>query len=171
MSVQVVLKLGDIKGESIVDKHKEEIDVVSWSWGMTQTGSASTGSGGGSGAADVQDVIITKRVDCASPIIAGYCQTGSVIKGDAILTCIKVGGGDKPDKPNKVEYIKIKMSGIVMVSSVSHGQPETNNGKPTDLFLETISLHFSKIDFDYTTQDDKNTAKATIPSGTMSIGT
>lgn len=171
MSVQIVLKLGDIKGESIVEKHIEEIDVVAWSWGMTQSGSASKGAGGGSGAADVQDLTITKRVDVASPIIAGYCITGSVIKGDAILTCIKVGGGDNPAKPNKVEYIQMKMSGLVMISSFTAGQPEIVNGKPTDLFLETVSLHFSKVDYDYTSQDDKNVAKKTVPSGTMSIGT
>ncbi|HUL67278.1 MAG TPA: type VI secretion system tube protein Hcp, partial [Burkholderiaceae bacterium] len=43
------LKLGDIKGESTDDKHKDEIDVESWSWGASNPGSMARGGGGGTG--------------------------------------------------------------------------------------------------------------------------
>ncbi len=38
MAVDMFLKIGDVKGESRDDKHKDEIDVLSWSWGMSQSG-------------------------------------------------------------------------------------------------------------------------------------
>lgn len=165
MSVQIVLKLGDIKGESIVENHKEEIDVVSWSWGITQTGSSHVGSGGGAGAADVHDLTISKYVDKASPNIAKFCYTGAPIPAKTILTCIKVGGGT-PEKPNKVEFIKITMSGVVMISSFSPAGSGSD-----ERFLETITIHFSEVLYEYTTQTDKNAKGDTIPSGTIKVGT
>ena len=36
-------KIGDIKGESLDAKHKDEIEVLSWSWGVAQTGSMASG--------------------------------------------------------------------------------------------------------------------------------
>ena len=43
MAVDFFLKLDGIKGESADAKHKDEIDIESFSWGMTQTGSAHGG--------------------------------------------------------------------------------------------------------------------------------
>ena len=45
MSAKIFLKIGNIKGESTDSKHKDEIDVFSWSWGV------STPSSGGSAVA------------------------------------------------------------------------------------------------------------------------
>lgn len=165
MSVQIVLKLGDIKGESIVENHKEEIDVVSWSWGITQTGSSHIGSGGGAGSADVHDLTITKYVDKASPNIAKYCYTGAPMKGDVLLTCIKVGGGT-PEKPNKVEFVKIKMTGTVMVSSFSPAGAGSD-----ERFTETITIHFSEVLYEYTLQGKDNAKGDTVGSETIKVGT
>lgn len=33
----IFAKLGDIKGESMDDKHKDEIEVLSYSWGVTKS--------------------------------------------------------------------------------------------------------------------------------------
>jgi type VI protein secretion system component Hcp len=32
MAVDMFIKIGDIKGESKDDAHKEEVDVLAWSW-------------------------------------------------------------------------------------------------------------------------------------------
>ena len=40
----IFLKIGDIKGESVDDKHKDWIEVLSWSWG-TSTGTGKTKRG------------------------------------------------------------------------------------------------------------------------------
>ena len=39
MASDIFAKLGDIKGESIDDKHKDEIEVLSFSWGVANPGS------------------------------------------------------------------------------------------------------------------------------------
>src|SRR5213078_1710929 len=47
----IFVKLGDIKGESLDDKHKDEIEVMSYSWGVSNAGSMNYGTGGGEGKA------------------------------------------------------------------------------------------------------------------------
>ena len=43
--VDMFLKLTNIKGEAQDAKHKDEIDVLTWSFGMSQSGSAHGGTG------------------------------------------------------------------------------------------------------------------------------
>ena len=38
MAASIFARLGTIKGESRDAKHKDEIEVLSWSWGVSQTG-------------------------------------------------------------------------------------------------------------------------------------
>ena len=45
MASDIFAKIGDIKGESLDDKHKGEIEILSWSWGVTQSGTMSHGGG------------------------------------------------------------------------------------------------------------------------------
>ena len=40
----LISKLGDIKGKSLDNKHKDEIEVLSYSWGVTNAGSIGTGA-------------------------------------------------------------------------------------------------------------------------------
>ena len=47
MAVDMFLKIDGIKGESQDKKHKDQIDLMSWSWGASNAGSHSTGGGGG----------------------------------------------------------------------------------------------------------------------------
>ena len=41
MAVDIFAKIGDIKGESLDNKHKDEVEVLSWSWGVSQSGTLS----------------------------------------------------------------------------------------------------------------------------------
>src|SRR6266508_4265787 len=67
MASDIFAKIGDIKGESLDTKHKDEIEVLAWSWGVTQGGSMAHGGGGGQGKASFQDFHITHNIDKASP--------------------------------------------------------------------------------------------------------
>ena len=49
MAVDFFLKLDGIKGESADAKHKDEIDIESFSWGMTQPASSHLAGGAGAG--------------------------------------------------------------------------------------------------------------------------
>src|SRR5712692_11221584 len=93
MAVDMFIKIGDIKGESVDHAHKEEIDVLSWSWGLSQQGTMHQGGGGGAGKVNVQDLSFTKFVDKASPNLYKFCCSGKHYP-EATLTMRKA--GDKP---------------------------------------------------------------------------
>jgi type VI secretion system secreted protein Hcp len=137
MAFTICIKIGDIAGESTVASHVGEIDVLSWNWGLTQSASGQVG-GAGSGTADVKDLTFTKFVDNSSPTLIQQCFEGSSQK-EAVLTVIKSSGKDALD------FIKITMSGTVIISSVKTGDP-----LPNDRYSETVSLNFSHMKFEYT---------------------
>ena len=43
MAAGIFAKIGDIKGESLDSKHKNEVEVLSWSWGVTNSGTIGEG--------------------------------------------------------------------------------------------------------------------------------
>ena len=151
MAVDVFLKLGDIKGESVDSKHKDEIDVLSWSWGMSNTGTTHLGGGGGAGKVSVQDLHITKYVDKSSPNLMLTCCNGKHFN-DATLTVRKAG-------EDALEYLKITLK-TVLVSSVSPG-----GSKGDERTMESVGLNFASFKVEYTPQDDKGKAGGTVTAG------
>jgi len=138
MAVDYFLKLDGIKGESKDSKHKDEIDILAWSWGVTQTGSVHLGGGAGTGKATTQDITCTKYIDLSSPVLARFCASGKhITKGDLVVRK----AGDKP-----LEYIKIKLTDI-LVSSY-----QTGGSSSDERIVETFSLNFAKIEYQYFTQ-------------------
>ena len=69
MAVDVFLKLADVKGESKDDKHKDEIEVLSWSWGISNPVDARAGAGKGAGKANFNDLSFMHSVDRSSPVL------------------------------------------------------------------------------------------------------
>ena len=80
MATDIFAKIGDIKGESIDAKHKDEVEVLSWSWGVAQSGSV-TGPGGGTGKASFADFSFTHRIDTASPLLHEGVRHGRAHQG------------------------------------------------------------------------------------------
>jgi type VI secretion system secreted protein Hcp len=137
MASDIFAKIGDIKGESLDAKHKDEVEVLSWSWGVSQSGSIGTGGGGGAGKASFNDFNFTHRVDKASPNLMKACATGEHIK-EATITVRKAGKGQQ-------EFLIIKMNDI-LITNVSAGV--TGDG-PT---AESVALQFSKVHLEYKPQ-------------------
>src|ERR1700746_771937 len=101
------LKLGDIKGESQDDKHKGEIDLISFRFGVRQPGgAAAVGGGGGIGKAQFQEFEFTKRMDAASAKLMLACATGQHFS-EVTLSCRKAGG-------TQMEYLKIKLENVLV---------------------------------------------------------
>lgn len=148
MAVDMFFKMDDVKGESQDDKHKDEIDVLSWSWGATQSGTTHLGGGGGAGKVSVNDISITKYVDKASPNLMLACCNGKHYK-EAKLTVRKA--GEKP-----LEYIKVTLK-EVLVSSVS-----TGGSHGEDRLTETIGLNFAEFKMEYTPQKADGSGEAAI---------
>ena len=111
MSGDMFLKLGDIKGESKVDGHAGEIEIMSWSWGATQSGSTRGISGLTAGKVNVQDLTFTKLLDTSTPNHIGAVCSGQS-HPTAVLICEKSSGNGK--KP--VQYLKISMKDVLISS-------------------------------------------------------
>src|SRR5919109_3958622 len=131
--VDYFLKIEGIVGESTDDKHKNEIDVESWSWGETQTGGAAHGGGGGAGKVAMQDFHFVVRTSKASPKLMLACATGQHLK-EAVLTCRKAG-------KDQQEFLKFTLSDLLVSSYQAKGEAG-DNVVPTD----QISLNFAKIE-------------------------
>lgn len=143
MAIDVFLKIDDIKGESRDDKHKDEIDVLSWSWGLTNPGSAALGRGGGGGGgkASFQDISITKLVDKASADLMLHCANGKHID-EATLIVRK--SGERP-----LEYIFVKMNDVMVTSVLQEG--EAGDVEPS----ESVTFNYAEVEFKYVPQTDK----------------
>ena len=138
MASDIFAKIGDIKGESTDMKHKNEIEVLSWSWGVTQTGSSTHGGGGGAGKATFQDFNFTHHIDKASPLLMKSCATGAHIP-EATITVRKAGAGQQ-------EYLIIKMTDV-LIASVAMSVAGDEAGT-----AENVNLQGAKVDMEYRAQ-------------------
>lgn len=139
MASDIHLKIGDIKGESTDDKHKDEIDVDNWSWGASNPGSMAYGGGGGTGKVSFHDLSFVHKVDKASPNLWKACSTGEHIK-EATLTSSKQGKGQQ-------DFLVIKVSDV-LVTSVSVSEANGSGSVP----METVTMQFAKVDLEYKPQ-------------------
>lgn len=149
------LKLGDIKGESQDDKHKGEIDLISFRFGVRQPGGGATiGAGSGVGKAQFHEFEITKRLDSASAKLMLACATGQHFP-EVTLTCRKAGG-------NQMEYVKIKLEQVLVSGYETIGGDE---GRKDTLPVDTFHLNFAKIHYSYTAQDSSGNPGANTMTG------
>jgi type VI secretion system secreted protein Hcp len=151
MAVDYFLKIDGIEGESADSKHKNEIDVLNWSWSETQSGTMAYGGGGGAGKVSMQDFHFTMRVCKASPKLLLHCANGKHIPA-AVLIARKAG-------EEQQEFLKIKFSDL-LVSSFS-----TGGGGADDVPMDSISLNFSKIEYEYKAQKADGSLDGPIPAG------
>lgn len=138
-NVDYFLILEGVKGESQDKKHKEAIEIESFSWGSTNSGTAGVGAGSGAGKVVIQDVHCTMKANKASPILFMRCATGEHIKKGTII-CRKAG-------TDQQEYLTIKLEDI-LVSSYQSGGHSGGDPVPTDQF----SLNFVKVTYEYKPQ-------------------
>ena len=148
MAVDILIKIEGVDGESVIQDHEDEIDVLAWSWGMSQSGSMHVGGGGGSGKVNIQDVSLTKYVDKASPSLMRACCNGEHLT-EATLTVRKAG-------KDALDYLKIKMSPVLVTSL------DTGGSGGEDRLTENVTLNFAKVEVGYTPQKPDGTGDAEI---------
>jgi type VI secretion system secreted protein Hcp len=133
MAVDYFIKFDGIKGESADAKHKDEIDVMSWSWGETNAGGADPR---GVGKVSMQDFHFVMTLNAASPGLMRACATGSHIK-TATLTARKAGQAQQ-------DYLTFKFYEVLVSSYQTGGAGEV----PTD----QVSFNFAKLEVAYQQQ-------------------
>ena len=146
-AVDYFLKIDTIKGEATDQKHKDEIDILSFSWGVSQSGGMSYGGGGGAGKAAFQDLSFMHRYDKASPRLAQACAIGEHIKS-ATLVARKAG-------KEQQEYLIIKLSDLL----VTGVQPSAGGG---DIPMESVTLNYTKVELEYKPQKADGTLDAGV---------
>jgi type VI secretion system secreted protein Hcp len=142
------LKIDGIPGESQDSKHKEEIELASFSWGLEHAGvrAAAGGAGARAGRAQFEDLHVTMRMNKASPQLFLACATGKHIK-EASLSVRRAGKA-------QLEYLKIKLSEVFVTSYHQAGGEE-----PPE---EMVAFAFGRIDFEYTAQQASGAAGAAV---------
>ncbi|MFP1590816.1 Hcp family type VI secretion system effector [Escherichia coli] len=105
MSYDIFLKIDGIDGESMDDKHKNEIEVLSWRWNIHQESTMHAGSGLGSGKVSVTNLSFEHYIDRQpEPVqILRLRQTHP----KAVLTMRKAGG-------NPLEYLKYSFTDLIV---------------------------------------------------------
>mgnify|MGYP003575495940 CR=1 FL=1 len=131
------LKLSGIKGESQDSKHKDEIEILSWSWGLSDgTGKVRKGT---IPPKCIQDLQLTKLTDSASPQLIMQGVLGQTAK-DGTLTMRKAG-------KEQQEFLIIKMTDVLVSSYQTGGV----SGSETNL-VDAVTLSFSSISGEYKQQ-------------------
>ena len=151
MPMSIFARIGTIKGESRDARHKDEIDVLTWSWGLSQAATPGRGGGGGIGRAGrptFHDFTFTHRIDRASPALMTACATGQHI-ADAAIAVRKAGAGQQ-------DHLVITMKDVV-VTSVS-----TSINAESDDTTEIVVLEFGKVDLEYRPQQPDGSLEAGV---------
>jgi type VI secretion system secreted protein Hcp len=149
------LKLDGIEGESKDEKHKGEIDIISWSLGGKQAGSFGFGGGGGTGKLQVHDLKVTTMVGKHSPAVMLACASGKHIKS-AVLTGMKAGGDNTLGNQ---KYMEIKLTDVMVSSYNVTG--DTNSVLPVD----NISLNFAKVEIEHKEQKSDGSLAGAVKKG------
>ena len=150
-AVDFFLKFDGIKGESTDAKHKDEVDVETWSWGETHV-SGGPGGGGGAGRVAIQDFHFTMRQNTASVGLMQACATGQHIKIAALT-------GRRAGKEQQ-EYLTFKFYDV-LVSAFETGGSEHADTAPVD----QVAFNFAKIEVDYRPQQPNGTLGSPVHFG------
>jgi len=150
-SLDCFLKLDGIDGESQDSKHKNEIEVDTYSLRVDQQGSAHTGGGAGSGLSEHGDIRFTKLTDKASAKLLQASSSGEHIK-KAVLTCRKAG-------KDQQDFLTYTFSDV-LISHYQMGSPKAGQ-LPKDQF----DLNFGKIEIEYKEQKSDGTLGGSVKGG------
>ncbi len=145
MATNIFAKIGDIKGESLDSKHKDEVEVLSFSWGVTNPADFKS-PGGGAGKPTFSDLNFLHNIDKASPNLLKACATGMHLK-EATITHRKAGKGQQ-------EYLIIKMSDVVVTGVALSDSNDAGS--------ESVSLAFAKVHLEYKPQKLDGTLDAGV---------
>lgn len=141
MAFDAFLKIEGIPGESTDDKHKNEIDVLSFSFGISRRNDK--------GRPSIQDFSIVKTVDTASPLLFDASCQGESIES-AHFTARKAGKGQQ-------EYLIIKMNDCIITSVQPAGSPAGGT-----VPMEQVSLDFRSLEMEVFQQNpDGSLGKST----------
>lgn len=134
---ETFLKLDGIEGESKDDKHKGEIDVLSFTQSWINT---VTVSGAGKGKVQCGAITVMKNIDRASPVLVKKTIQGVHVPSGQLTF--------RTEGANPLEYYTIKLFEI-FISEVT----QTDNADPARI-IEKVVLNARRYEYEYKPQTD-----------------
>ena len=133
MAIDIFAKIGDIKGESNDSKHRNAIEVLSFSWGISNASRQhAPGRVSPARKVNLQSFSIMKRLDSTSPQLFVSACDGSVFP-EVNFTLRKAGG-------EQMDYFKIALRDVVISSVAPSGS--SGGGDP----MEQVSFDFASAE-------------------------
>jgi type VI secretion system secreted protein Hcp len=129
-----------IEGETKDSDHEKWVDIESFSWGAYHAASFAHGTGGATQAPQPTELNITKKVDSASAALFQALYQASHVE-TVNLEIIKTSSGG-----TKFAWYKVELSPVMITAFQGSGA-----GDP---YMESVTLAFGKIKFNYTPQDN-----------------
>lgn len=136
----VFLQLEGIPGESTDAKHKDWIEIHSYSQGFSNSSTNGGGGGGGAGKVSCGDVKVIKTIDKASPQLMFAVMTGKHISKGTLAFRSVSGKGD-------VDYYTVTFDDV-LITSLQQSDAASDDTRIT----ESVSLTAQKYSFSYRVQ-------------------
>lgn len=148
----IYIKLPDVKGQTQVTGHVNELEVDSFQFGVgVGVTTASTNQERATGKASFSEVTVTRVSDSATPQLLQKLAAGQVFKGDTVISFVREDGNAL------LKLIVVTLTDVILSSvSLSSGG---------DLPSESISLNYAKIKVDYTKQKEEGGQEGVAPFG------
>jgi type VI secretion system secreted protein Hcp len=143
MGYDMFLKIDGVNSDSADDKHKQWIEVLSYSHRISQpSGGALSAQGVHTGGrADHADFAVVKRLDSASPILSLHCCTGKHIPNVRFEMCRAM--------EDKTTFMVYTFKDVIIASCSPSGSSDTEDPLP----LEEITFRYGQINWEYTPTD------------------
>ncbi|MBB2488072.1 MULTISPECIES: Hcp family type VI secretion system effector [Roseateles] len=141
-------KGGDIKGDSRDTKHKDTVEVYSWSHVVKQPKSATASTAGGhtSERCEHGEMIFTKDIDGSTPKLLQACSAGTIINDVSIYFYRAHGGKNSVGSPSgtqsRHQYLRVDLKNVIVASVQTTVSAE---GIPSEVF----SLKYSAVKWTY----------------------
>ncbi len=136
------IKFDGVDGEAKEKSHKKWSSIVAFTQGLHRPGGESDGSTRRRGEVVMDDILVSKKLDKASPKIAEAVLKGKVFpKVEIHLTSTYADAG-------RTTYYAYELKNVLVTSyDISHGN------KPKQLPVEEFELNFEEIKVTYTLVD------------------
>lgn len=142
------LKIDGVPGECTDDKHKEWIEVLSYSHEITMPVTIGDGGTRSSGRSEHADISVVKTLDKASPKLTLFCCKGKHLTSSDTpirLELCKLSGE---------KYMEYRLYDVIVTAVKPAGSVQSWEALP----LEEVSFNYGRVEWTYT-EFDHNTGK------------
>lgn len=161
-SCDVFLIIDTIEGSSTDPEHPKSIEVISWQYGADQHGTIPANASSSAGKVNIHDLSIVKVMDKSSAKLFQSCVAGTHYN-TAVLIVRNASSSASTPTPTPTatpsptpsgpgDYLKVTLSDVIISGVTVDGSSGGGDCVPT----ETVTLSFTKIEFDYSAANGAN---------------